>query len=314
MLFKSISKIFNFILLLQILILLGCSTYNEKELAKKYYPDGKFLKLDQFEIFILEKNLEQSKNKTPILLIHGFSSNVHTWEYYLKELGNEYPVIAFDLPGFGFSSKPHTTYSREGYVDILKQLIDYYHFERIILIGNSMGGEISLRYSILYPDKVEKLILVDAGGLMDRKELPWFLQWGKTFIMDYFNFLFRNRLAISYMLKSAFYNKDVVDETKIDLYYYPLKTHGGINAHKSLLNSPYEKIQAEKMQSLVIPVLILWGQNDQWIPVKYAYEFKKNLPNSYLVILPECGHIPQEEKPMESLKYIINFINDKKNF
>ncbi|GIX41757.1 MAG: hydrolase [Leptospiraceae bacterium] len=302
---NKINFLFYFVLLN---FVFSCTTYNEKELAKTFYPDGKYITIDKFEIFILEKNLEIKNQKTPIILVHGFSSNVHTWEHYLEYLEKDYPVIAFDLPGFGFSSKPDVEYTRKGYVNILNKIIEYYNFNKVILIGNSMGGEISLRYTINYPYKVEKLVLIDAGGLMNKKDLPWFLQWGKTFIMDYFNFLFRNRIAISYMLKSAFYNKNVVNERKIDLYYMPLKTQDGINAHKSLLNSSYEKISIEEMKKISVPVLILWGENDEWIPLKYALEFKKYLNNSILVILPECGHLPQEEKPEESFQYIKTFI------
>jgi pimeloyl-ACP methyl ester carboxylesterase len=109
-----------------------------------------------------------------------------------------------------------------------------------------MGGEISLRYSLKYPNKVKKLVLIDSAGLIPRKELPVFLQKGVVFFAENFNFVFRNRFAISYMLKSAFYNKDVVDERKVDLYYYPLKTAGGINAHKSLLRSTYNQITKEE--------------------------------------------------------------------
>ena len=305
---KPIKKIAFFFLLWFLSI--GCSYYEERELARKYYPEGKYISVGKFDIFVLEKNIEHRKGKSPIIFIHGFSSGVHTWEYYLKELGKDYPVIAFDLPGFGFSSKPSISYTRKLYVEVLEDLIHFYRFKRVILVGNSMGGEIALRYSILYPEKVEKLILIDSAGLIERKDLPWFLQLGRTFFIDYLSFLFTNRLAVSYMLKTAFYNKEVVDERKIDLYYYPLKTKGGINAHKSLLKSPLEKISVGRLQSLSIPVLILWGEEDTWIPVRYAYEFKKYLPNSKLMILPKCGHLPQEEKPVESLEYIREFLKE----
>jgi pimeloyl-ACP methyl ester carboxylesterase len=301
----------NSIFYLCLLILtLSCKTYNEKDLAKQYYHDYKFISIDNFEIFVIEKNLELSTKITPIIFIHGFSSNVHTWEYYLQELGKSYPIVAFDIPGFGFSSKPEISYTREGFVEILDKLVNYYKFNYVILIGNSMGGEISLRYSLKYPNKVKKLVLIDSAGLIPRKELPVFLQKGVVFFAENFNFVFRNRFAISYMLKSAFYNKDVVDERKVDLYYYPLKTAGGINAHKSLLRSTYNQITKEEMNALQIPTLIIWGQNDTWISLKYGYEFKNSLPNSQLIILPECGHVPQEEKPEESLFYIKEFIKD----
>ncbi len=299
--FKNIIFIF--------LIFNFCTTFNEKELAKKYYPKGKYIELLNFHIFVIEKNLDLiQQNKIPIILIHGFSSNVHTWEYYIENL-KYHPVIAFDLPGFGFSSKPETKYNRSSFVNIVKAIMDYYNFYKVILIGNSMGGEISLRFTILHPDKVEKLILIDSAGLMEIKELPWFIQMGQTFLIDYFNFMFRNKIAIQFMLSSAFYDSDKITDKKVNLYYYPLRTDGGINAHKSLLKQKYEKINKEDLKSIKVPTLIIWGQNDHWIRLYDGFLFKEYIPNSVLVIIPECGHVPQEEKPEITLPYINKFIN-----
>lgn len=309
---RGFMKVFQIFLLSLFLVITACKSYNEKELAKEYYPDGKYIKIQDFEIFVIEKNLEALKyQKTPILLVHGFSSNVHTWEFFLKDLEKDYPVIAMDLPGFGFSSKPETTYSRERYVQIIEDIINYYRFDRVILIGNSMGGEISLRFSLIFPDKVEYLVLIDSAGLMEFQDLPWFLEVARNVAVETFSFLFTNRISINYMLKSAFYNPDLVDDKKKNLYYYPLKTKGGINAHKSLLRSKYKKIDISELQKLPVSTLILWGEHDQWIPIKYAYIFKAHIPNSTLVIIPECGHVPQEEKPEESLFYIQKFLKTK---
>lgn len=304
---KIFYKIFIIIILLNFFY---CKTYNSKELAKTYYPEGKYIKISDYEIFVIEKNIEFSREKTPVLFIHGFSSNVHTWEdlfyQFQKEFSN--PIVAIDLLGFGFSDKPEISYTREFYVNLIHKIISYYDFKKVILIGNSMGGEISLRFTIQYPEFVEKLILIDSAGLIERKNLPWFLQKFSKFFVSTFSFIFVNKIAIRYFLSTAFYDPSKVSEKKVDLYYLPLKTEGGIRAHKSLFDHPIQKIPFEDFTKIQIPTLIIWGLNDQWIPLEHGLLLNKIISSSKLIILPETGHVPQEEKPEEVFFYLKEFI------
>lgn len=305
--FKLFYKIFIIIVLLN---LSYCKTFNSGELAKKYHPEGKYIKIFDYKIFVIEKNLELSKEKTPILFIHGFSSNIHTWEALFNQFDNEfsYPIIAIDLLGFGFSDKPEISYTREFYLDLIYKIISYYNFKKVLLVGNSMGGEISLRFTIQHPELVEKLILIDSAGLIERKNLPWFLQKSSKFFLSSFNFIFTNKTAIRYFLKTAFYDPTKVNQKKVELYYLPLKTEGGTRAHLSLFDHPIHKIPFEDLKKIQIPTLIIWGLNDQWIPLEHGLLLNKHILNSKLVILPETGHVPQEEKPEEVFFYLKEFI------
>ncbi|MCS7206040.1 MAG: alpha/beta hydrolase [Leptospiraceae bacterium] len=297
-------------LILTITIIGGCKTYEEAKLAKQYFPQGKFISLLNHQVFVIEKN-SQNSHLTPIVFIHGFSSNVHTWELIFSDTQLSNPMVAIDLLGFGFSDKPNITYDRKLYVDQIHSLLEFYHFDKVILVGNSMGGEISLRYTLNHPEKVSKLVLICSAGLIEGFDAPKIIKYPMVVLLRSTNFLFRNRYSIKFFLSDAFYDKTKVDKRKIDLYTLPLRTKNGYEAHIGLFLSSYQPISLDSLQKIQIPVLIIWGEHDRWIPLEHAYLFYQNLPRAQLVILPEVGHLPQEEDPGVVIFYLKEFINSK---
>ncbi len=293
-----------------VFVIISCKTYNSRELAKKYFPEGRYIEIQNQKIFVLEKNLEV-KNRVPIFLLHGFSSNVHTWEDLINKFPLQYPVVALDMPGFGFSDKPNISYTREAYIQWLREIQNFYDFKKIILVGNSMGGEFALRYALKYPEAVHKIILINSAGLLESSQPPYFIKKVFIIFLNSFEFLFVNRTSIRFFLSSAFYDDSRITERKIDMYYLPLKTEGGTNAHKSLFLAPYQKITLEDLRKIQNSTLILWGLQDRWIPIEHAYWFYKNLKNAKLVFLPELGHVPQEERVEDLLPYLVSFLNEE---
>lgn len=288
-----------------------CKLYDSKEFAKRYFPEGKYIKIQNHEIFVIENHLEKAKSHIPILFIHGFSSNVHTWENVINNFVNSYPIVALDLLGFGFSDKPDVIYSRDNYLKLIADVQNYYEFKKVILIGNSMGGELSLRYTLRYPEKVHKLILINSAGLLEMSQPPYFIKKISIFFLNFTEFLFVNRTMIRYVLSSAFYDDSKITERKIDLYYLPLRTKGGTLAHKGLFLSGYQKISIDDLQNLKTPTMIIWGLNDSWIPLQHAFMFFKYIQNAKLILLPETGHIAQEERAEEVVFYILSFIKEE---
>ncbi|MFN3605244.1 MAG: alpha/beta fold hydrolase [Leptonema sp. (in: bacteria)] len=293
-----------------LVLIFFCKTYNSKELALKYVPEGKYIFIDSRGIFVIEKNLKLSKGLTPLFLIHGFSSNIHTWEEFIKNFPIPYPIVAMDLLGFGFSDKPEVPYSRDAYLNLIFNIQNFYSFEKVILIGNSMGGELSLRYTLKYPKRVHKLVLINSSGLIEIKHPPYFLKKIYVSFLSITEFLLVNRPVVRYALRSAFYDPSKVTHKKVDFYYLPLKTEGGTLAHKGLFLSNYQKLSLDELKTIQTPTLILWGLNDPWIPLEHAFLFYQNINNSKLILLPDTGHIAQEESPEQMIPYVISFIKE----
>jgi len=120
----------------------------------------------------------------PIVLIHGTAASLHTWDDWTDELKKTNRVIRMDLPAFGITGpNKNADYSLQAYTDFLNSFIDKLKLEKFHLAGNSLGGNIAWNYAADYPQKVEKLILVDASGLPTNKEPPSIFKMAKKSII-----------------------------------------------------------------------------------------------------------------------------------
>src|ERR1700687_58243 len=119
-----------------------------------------FAEIDGVRVHYQEKGVG-----TPLVLIHGFTSSTYSWKDVFEPLSKNFRVIAVDLKGFGFSSKPDGDYTRRAQALLVAHLLDYLKIERTWLCGNSMGGEVSLNFALQNPQRVAGLILIDSGGV-----------------------------------------------------------------------------------------------------------------------------------------------------
>jgi len=164
-----------------------------------------------------------------------------------------------------------------------------------------------------HPDKTGDIILIDSAGYPIKK--PFIIRMAKMPLAGEITRLFFGRWVVRWNLKEVYFNDDLIPEETIDAYYNRMRTENVLDAKVALARSldfdafaPY----IIRMPEIKNRTLIIWGENDEWIPLESGYKFSKDLSNSTLVILPECGHIPQEEKPEESAKIIIDFIEKGK--
>jgi pimeloyl-ACP methyl ester carboxylesterase len=248
----------------------------------------------------------------PIVFIHGFSSSLYTWRSCLEPVSKQYRAFALDLKGFGFSGKPPSEYTIDEYVDFVIHFMDALELERATLCGNSMGGNIAWRAALKYPDRVEKLILVDASGYPSRRTgIPLTLRLGRLPGVGELLGGLTTRSRIRSSLESAYFDDAKVTDRTVDAYYYSLRTDGGMRAPLARLRShgsDTEKWQV-RIPQLSLPTLIVWGAKDTWIPVEDAEKFHRDISGAKLVIIPQCGHLPEEEKPDEFTVSILDFMS-----
>jgi len=246
-----------------------------------------------------------------LLLIHGFSSSLYTWRASLDALAQQYRVYALDLKGFGFSDKPDSDYTIDEYVDFVAEFMNKLDMDSAVLCGNSMGGNISWRLALKYPDRVSKLILVDASGYpSDHTGVPFFVRLGRLPGAGNFFGLLTTRSRIRDSLESAYFDDRKVAERTVDSYFYPMKTKGAMHAVLSRLRSSSQETANwhESISSIKQPTLIVWGAEDTWVPVDNAHKFHKDIAGAQLVLFPDCGHLPQEELPEEFAERVLQFL------
>jgi pimeloyl-ACP methyl ester carboxylesterase len=247
---------------------------------------------------------------TPLILIHGYTSLTYTWKEVFEPLSKNFRVIAVDLKGFGFSGKPDGDYTRRAQAVLVAHLLDHLHIEKAWLCGNSMGGEVALNVAVANPQRVAGLILIDSAGV----EVP-----GRgTLTPGYLLIPVVGRLLIALSLTSdklvrqglekSFYDHSKVTPDRVANYYRPLQTRGGqlaaLRARAQWARFPVEP----NLDKVNVPTLILWGAQDQLIPLAAGRKLNSLIKDSSLVIFDNCGHLPQEEMPARVIDEVTKFI------
>ena len=189
--------------------------------------------------------------------------------------------------------------------------MDAMGLEEVVFVGNSLGGAVGLIMAINHPDKVGRLVLVDAGGYP--MKLPTILKAARIPTAGFWVNLFYGRWLVKDNLKQVYYDDDKLTPEQIDAYYDRLRTRNGLAAMVALSRAidfdrfgPY----SERAKTLRVPSLIIWGEQDKWIPLEMGERFDRELPNSELAVIPECGHVPQEERPEVTAELITDFIRE----
>jgi pimeloyl-ACP methyl ester carboxylesterase len=273
-------------------------------------PDSLFVDVDGVKTRYVEKGAGEGA----IIFIHGFSSSLFTWRACLDSIAQQYRVYALDLKGFGFSGKPESDYTIDEYVDFVAAFMDELELPSAILCGNSMGGNIAWRVALKHPNRVDALILVDASGYpSDHSGLPLFVRLGRLPGAKTFFGVLTTRSRIRDSLESAYFEDAKVSDRAVDSYYYSMKNEGAMHAVLARLRSHSNETARwhEKIPSLSMPTLIVWGDKDTWIPLENAHKFHNDIAGSELVVLPGCGHLPQEEFPDEFAARVLEFLSKR---
>ncbi len=243
-----------------------------------------------------------------LLLIHGFGSSTYTWRGVMDSLAKDFEVTAIDLPGFGLSQALNTTPTVEAYSDFINDFVQTLGLTDAILMGNSFGGEISWRFALKYPQRARALILLDAAGYPH--EGPAIFKLLRVPLLGELIAGINAKWIVRQNLRQVFVNDDLVTEAVVDNYYYRLLKEGNretVLARARMKSDTLYKALPQIQQ----PTLIIWGENDAWIPAEFARRFAADIPQSQLVILSNCGHVPQEEKPKEVAKLAREFYRER---
>jgi len=250
----------------------------------------------------------EGKAGYPVLvLLHGFTSSLESWDGLTAALKDEYQIVRFDLPGHGLTgADPQNRYSHKDFVDAVHGLIGALDITKPVLVGNSMGGNTAWRYAATYPNEIDKLVLVDASGFalngLSDEPLPL-----SPMLESYF--LKPTKFAVNYGLKTQYTDVKNIPDGRADeilkMMMLPENGEAFVEIYKVFtLPDP-----TEKLANITVPTLIIWGEKDNVVPPSHAKLFDAVLPNSQIAIIENSGHVPHEEKPQETAKIITTFLN-----
>ena len=291
-------------------LFLGCSCH-------RYVPDQAYIQKlkDNKTFWQWEKGLvhyeEKGDGENHVILLHGFGANTFTWTNQTDFLSQKgFHVWTIDFLGFGFSDKPlEVDYSVELYRQQILDFLDAKKIQKAHVIANSMGGTVALSLAEGSPEKISSLVLIDP--LAYPIKMPFLYSLGKKFGKLLLPFFHRN--LVYRTLKSIYYDSEKISDDLIEAYWLPLEMEGGKEASLNILRSFDNEILYDLRQSyssIKMPILLLWGEQDRWIPPSHLAYFAEDFPHAKQVTIPLCGHAPQEEKPDEVNPLIAKFLHE----
>ena len=216
-----------------------------------------------------------------ILLLHGLFGALSNWRSVLERFSQEYKVVIPMLPIYDM---PVREAGLEGLVAFVEDFVKAKGYERMILIGNSLGGHVALLYAMKNPDKVTKLVLTGSSGLFENSMGGSFPKRGSY---DY----------IKERVEYTFYSPKTATKELVDEIFETTKSIPKCLRIVSIAKSAQRNNLASKLPDLNIPTLLVWGLNDTITPPMVAHDFNRLLPDSKLRFVDECSHAPMMEQP-----------------
>ncbi|WP_454980575.1 alpha/beta fold hydrolase [Capnocytophaga haemolytica] len=225
----------------------------------------------------------ESGEGTPIIVLHGLMGGLSNFEGVISFFSGRYKVVVPELPLF---SMPLLTTSVKTLAKYIHKFIKHKKFEKVILLGNSLGGHVGLLYTKLYPKEVKALILTGSSGLYESAMSEGYPRRG-----DY-EFIKKKCEEVFY--DPAMATKEIVDEV-----FENISDRSKLIKTLALAKSAIRHNMAKDLPKMTTPVCLIWGKNDSVTPPKVAEEFHELLPNSELFWIDKCGHAPMMEHPDE---------------
>ena len=250
-----------------------------------------------------------------IVLVHGFSASLHTWDPWVADLKHDYRVISLDLPGHGLTNcAENGKTGSDQFVDTVDEVTRSLGVGKFTLAGNSMGGGVAWAYALAHPDRLDALVLVDASGWPETAE-----DAGSDPLVFR---LLRNPVARRLMkntdmtmlvrsgLRDSFANPDLATEDMVNRYTALARAPCHRDAIMALMTGRGAHAPATKaaLAAISVPTLVLHGEQDKLIPVSAGHKFAEAIPGAELIVYPDAGHLPQEEVAAQSAQDLREFL------
>jgi pimeloyl-ACP methyl ester carboxylesterase len=315
---KTILNFLKYALLLFLVVVVGFCTLNWRndlpvsELKQKYAnSESEFVEIDGMQVHYRDEG--NALDSIPLVLIHGTGASLHTWEGWVKSLKANHRIIIFDLPAYGLTGPSKVgDYSQDYYVSFVDKLLTKLFVKKCVLGGNSLGGSVTWAYALAHPARVEKMILVDAGGYpMTPKSVPIAFQMARVPILSNLFKYVTPRSVIEKSLRNVYVHDERITDDLIDRYYNLALREGNRKAFIDRMKVSISSNKYLKIKTLTMPTLIIWGGQDGLIPLKVGEQFHQNLPNDTMVVFKDLGHTPMEEDSENTVKVVMNFLKKK---
>ena len=283
--------------------------------ARWALPPSKFIEVQGLQVHLRDEGPRDAgvpgapDSALPVVLLHGTSASLHTWEGWAKALRTERRVVRFDLPGFALTGpNAQNDYGIDVYVKFVVATLDSLGIQRFVLAGNSLGGQIAWATAAALPDRVARLVLVDASGYgVDPHNAPLGFKLAGMPVTRTLMAYTLPRGVVENTARYVYGHPDKVTPELVDLYVDMTLRAGNRRALSRRIEQGYSGDLAQ-LQKLKLPTLVLWGGRDRLLPVEHGQRFVRDIAGARLVVFDDLGHVPQEEDPARTVAEVQRFL------
>jgi pimeloyl-ACP methyl ester carboxylesterase len=256
-----------------------------------------------------------------IVLVHGITSTSETWERVMPALAKRFTVIAPDLLGHGGSAKPRGDYSLGAYASGVRDMLVALGHERATFVGHSLGGGVAMQLAYQFPERCERLVLIDSGGL--GSEVNFLLRMatlpGAEFVLPV---LASERVLGAGRGVGRFFGRlglrvhtDIAEMARGHASLAERDARAAfVHTLRTIVDPTGQRVSAKDRLYLAeeVPFLIIWGKRDSIIPVQHAHAVHERVPSSRLEIFENAGHFPHVDEPLRFTEVLTEFIDTTK--
>lgn len=271
-------------------------------------PPSQFMAVNGLQVHLRDEGPRD--DSLPILLVHGTSSSLHTWDGWTDSLRATRRVIRFDLPGFGLTGPAADgDYRMEAYVRSVIGVLDTLGVPRAVIGGNSLGGGIAWHVAVAHPDRVAGLILVDAVGYpFVSASVPLGFRLARMPVLSLLIQRILPRAVVEESVRNVMGDPSRATPELVQRYYDLTRRAGNRAALAARFRQSDGDTDTTAIRSLRVPTLVLWGGRDRLIPPENAARFGRDIAGSRVVMFPDLGHVPHEEDPAATLAAARQFL------
>ncbi len=273
--------------------------------------DSQFIEINGLALHV--KTLGQGE---PVyVLLHGFGASLYSWQSVMEPFSQQGTVIAFDRPAFGLTERPlrwegQNPYSPEAQIALVVGLLDHFAVEQAILVGNSAGGTVAMQVALAYPERVSALILVDPAVYAGGGAPAWIRPLLGTPQMRHLGPLVARQIQTRgpQLIELAWHDPSRLAPEKIALYQKPLQVENWDKALWEFTLASQSSGLADRLAEFTLPVLVITGDDDRIVPTADSIRLAGELPAASLVVIPQAGHVPHEERPDLFMQAVNEFL------
>ena len=284
----------------------------ETLVARWAQPPSEFLDLNGQLVHYRDEG--PKSDATPILLLHGTSASLHTWDGWAQALRGQRRVLRLDLPAFGLTG-PFTgsyagqAYTGANYARFVLDVMNKLGLQRVVVAGNSLGGEVAWRLAAAAPQRVAQLVLVDAAGYpVNAAGIPLGWQIARLPVLGHLTEYFLPRALVVQGLVAVYGDPAKISEPLVDRYVELTLREGNRAALVQRAQTWSSSEGVQKVAGVSAPTLILWGGRDHLIPPATAQRFAADIRGSQVQVFADLGHVPQEEDPARTVAAVLAFL------